>query len=1742
MSQSPHPSESHREKAIWSVFSSRPFFGALLVAGVLSGAAIWRGLIFIERDLAPMIETNLQKLFNRPIVLGPLESFSLTSLKFGPSSVPPHQTTLNGRSFFDKDQATADSVIVKFNPLTVLLSQTLNLDIILNRPKAYIDQAPDNRWIATKLTPAAEGWLKFKVKTIRAVEGTVELAPTKAPQRVLQQANGVATFEQDGKRIKIAANTSIDSGGRVALKGQYETPKQSLSLTAQAQKLVVPPLLGLLPSVPVVVRSGQYDGTVKLGYQPQQPLQLTSQGTFKNASIGLPTQSIDLNAQQVQTDVVVTLPPNQIPVVKGNAAFTGAQVQVPEALFLANGKPDRQTVRNASGTAVFLGASRKVQLDVKAALGIGGQVKARGEIKLPLDQAKLLIQAQNVPATLFDGAYKLPVRVKAGRVGGNFTVQIQKNQRPFLQGVATLQNVDAAVTGIPQPFLNTSGYVRLNGLTATLDEVKTRYGSVPAVASGSIDPDRGYSLTAQTEAVEINQALKTLQIKNTPVPVAGQVQVVNLRVVGAIKQPILTGQVRNVGQITLDRVPMSNVSASFKVVPSLVTVSDILANPVSGGAVTGQAVVNLVANRPAQSTLNANFQANGLSGDAIAQLYQASPAFVVGLVSGTAVVSGPLTAVETNVAFKAPEGTYPARGEILIQQGNIRLKNAVAQVKGGVVEASGLVNAKGVELTANLSKLALGAFSPQLRGALSGRVTVTGPRTGFSAQTARAEGTFQFSEGLSLIQDRLTTQVRWDGNQVLVERASAPNFVAKGSVGVQLQGAQGPQVTALNLDITANQYEINRLAVPGLAQNPAHGLADIQGRLSGTPSAPVLTSRLSVNDFRVSQLDFERQLAGSLDFSASQGLRLNLDGTRDRIQVALDPAYRPISLEIRRDQATVIGLRTGPDLFNLAISDVPLLALNDYVRQDYGQISGLASGNFSVNLKTYDGSGTFAVAQPGLGRFVGDRLSGQVSYLNGVATLSQSLLVQGENQYQLDATASNLRTNPQVSGRLLIAQARLEDLIAVGKAFPFPGRTVSAVNLGSAASVEAAPISLENIPIWQQLQRLAEIEQFLAQRQADQKGNGIIPNLDKLAGRLQGEIRFAGSQKAGFSGAFDLQGQDWTLDPYKINQFVAKGTLDPAGISLEPLSLVSGDSQAYFSGRIGRDRQGGQLVVNNVPVAPIADLLNLPVNVSGQLNATANLAGTLDNPAIQGTVSLDQGILNSAPIQQANGQFDYENARLTFNGLASINSPEPIRVSGNIPYALPFSTVKPSSDTIALNLSVKDQGLALVNLFTDQVGWVDGKGDLSLEATGTLTKPLLKGSLVVQDATIRTQALTDPLTQVNGDVLFDRDRIMVQSLTGRYNQGVVTAQGTLPIFDNALVVSDPLTAVLNDTNLNLKGLYQGEASGNVTVMGSAFQPKLGGVVSLQNGQVLLSRAVNSSGDKSTAANAQPGGIAPLEFEDLQVQIGKNLRISQPPVLSFIASGNIGLNGSLDAPRPTGLVRFAKGSINLFTTTFQVDPKRENFAQFTPTYGLDPYLKLSLRTTASEVVTGRATNLDEFADIQPGALGSVQSIRIRAHVQGRASQLATRFKDVLELTSTPSRTQTEILALLSGGVSQAIQSGDAQGAVVNLASSAALNQVQGFLNGFLGSRVNFRLFPLLTPSTLKKSNSSVLQLGAEVGYDITDRLSVSAIQVVTDPTQPTQLNASYNLTNKLQFRGSVDLSGGAVGILEYRIRF
>lgn len=104
----------------------------------------------------------------------------------------------------------------------------------------------------------------------------------------------------------------------------------------------------------------------------------------------------------------------------------------------------------------------------------------------------------------------------------------------------------------------------------------------------------------------------------------------------------------------------------------------------------------------------------------------------------------------------------------------------------------------------------------------------------------------------------------------------------------------------------------------------------------------------------------------------------------------------------------------------------------------------------------------------------------------------------------------------------------------------------------------------------------------------------------------------------------------------------------------------------------------------------------------------------------------------------------------------------------------------------------------------------------------------------------------------------------------------------------------------------------------------------------------------------------------------------------------------------------------------------------------------------------------------------------------------------------------------------------------------MASSAFLTGFEGLFSDALGTRASFRLFPVLIPND--DQDQSVLAFGAELGYDVTDRFSVSALQILTGLDEATLFNASYDINEQLRVRSAISTDGEAVGILEYRIRF
>ncbi|MGV0108479.1 translocation/assembly module TamB domain-containing protein [Nostoc sp. DSM 114160] len=254
-----------------------------------------------------------------------------------------------------------------------------------------------------------------------------------------------------------------------------------------------------------------------------------------------------------------------------------------------------------------------------------------------------------------------------------------------------------------------------------------------------------------------------------------------------------------------------------------------------------------------------------------------------------------------------------------------------------------------------------------------------------------------------------------------------------------------------------------------------------------------------------------------------------------------------------------------------------------------------------------------------------------------------------------------------------------------------------------------------------------------------------------------------------------------------------------------------------------------------------------------------------------------------------------------------------------------------------------------------------------------------------------------------------------------------------------------------------------------------------------------------------------------------------------PILNFRASGNLIVNGLINQPIPDGTIQLEKGGVNLFTTQFNLARGYKHTATFSPSQPRDPNLDIRLFAKVLDV-----TQSNDFSRVNSTGLSALESVRVEATING----LASKLNENLELTSSPSRSQTEIVALLGGGFVDTQGRADSTLGLINIAGSAVFNNFQSAFNqiGSTFGLSELRIFPTVISENPEAGRSnSTLELAAEAGVDISSKISVSSIKILTT-NDPFQWGINYRINNEFRVRASTNLTDDSRAVVEYQKRF
>jgi translocation and assembly module TamB len=953
------------------------------------------------------------------------------------------------------------------------------------------------------------------------------------------------------------------------------------------------------------------------------------------------------------------------------------------------------------------------------------------------------------------------------------------------------------------------------------------------------------------------------------------------------------------------------------------------------------------------------------------------------------------------------------------------------------------------------------------------------------------------------------------------------------------------------------------LEARGVVRGPLRRLRpDLALRLRNPAAGPLRLEETWSGRLRA-ELDPANPLGGQVGGGL---LRMEADtpAPAGRLVASLDRRWMPQRVSLEREGGLLV-LDGSPGGFGWRAQGLPLQGLALAFGRRVEHLQGLLGGEGTLALQPLAFAGDVRLSRPRLFGLPGRLVRAQVAYADRAYRVRG--LVEPLGAGSIDVSLEGRWQGPfrgRFQARQLDAQL-FRDLLAVrgrggADGARAPGR---ADDLGTLV-FDTLGKSLE--------------DQLLALRQA----TAVAERRFQALTRPQTMAALLGSLQTSVDADLTLQGRDWRETRMDLS---GSGHLW-VGLPDRDQALTSTPFTLRLEGPVWGGE--GSFSLGGLPLGLLALLTPVPETLRGQLTVSGRYRLGAD-PRLAVDLALADGAIGPAPLALDRGGLTLEKGVLKVDlaargGVAT----NPVTLAGRLP-------LNPESPGLELRLSSRGDGLrVLTRLAGDALVWKRGSTDLQLLVRGSLRDPIANGFIRLRggEYVLAGQTLAD----VEATVLFDFEQVLLQELRARTGpRGILRAEGRIGL-RRQLSAEPTLALEIKEVPIAVSRLAA-RGDGRLTIGGSLGSPVIGGELTISRGKINAQPGQFSPTQAAPKTAAPPSTLAQLfeqkwdfkqplvllgpqiesvdssgmeealprlswlRFDDLRLRFGPGLRVVVPNVASFDTGGSLRINGPLDPSlRASGVVRLLSGRLNLFTTSFSLDPDAPNVAIFTPALGLMPYLDIALRTRIADNIglvapngLGEAQGAGSLATgLTAGApesgfssLRQLNLILVTMSVSGPADRIA----DSLKLSSNPPLPQERLVALIGGNTLAGLSQGGAGTALATVVGQSLLSPLLSSLSDAFGQRVSLALYPTyvnpeIASAEVRRSRRvpPQLVLGAEVGFDLTDRLNVSALAAPNRSDVAPQFTLNYKASEALNVETFIDTLGAWGAQLRLLFRF
>ena len=372
---------------------------------------------------------------------------------------------------------------------------------------------------------------------------------------------------------------------------------------------------------------------------------------------------------------------------------------------------------------------------------------------------------------------------------------------------------------------------------------------------------------------------------------------------------------------------------------------------------------------------------------------------------------------------------------------------------------------------------------------------------------------------------------------------------------------------------------------------------------------------------------------------------------------------------------------------------------------------------------------------------------------------------------------------------------------------------------------------------------------------------------------------------------------------------------------------------------LGDYQTQAKLMVSGLDIANAIELM-----APGSFKGTSAIAGTVN---VSGPAAKPKLLVGSAEFNEADFKLQgvelkaaepirasLRNGTVTLDQIHVIGQDTDLLAYGT---AVVFGDTNPQGGRIALHAN-GSVSLALASTFDPDL-ISSGKVTFNVAADGRMKKPTLTGNVLFQNVNLSIEGVANGLSNLNGTLVFNEDRLDVKNLTAMTGGGQVKIGGYLAyqkgVFAN-------LTATGDVVRVRYNGL-SATANASLRLQGEPQSMLL-------SGNVLVTR-FGVGADVDFAALSAAGGVqAPPNPDSAMNKIQLDVHVTSAPQLDFqnsvaklAGSVNLTVRGTLAVPSVLGRIQITDGSATYLGTKYELQRGTIYFSnpvRIDPTIDLD----------------------------------------------------------------------------------------------------------------------------------------------------------------------------------------------------------